>query len=546
MTTVRCPGAPGAVLCIACILFTAACSPADPDVSANKLLLKASGILEAAETETSPESKLGLLHKAKDTLHEIMERHPGSDVAIALATQQPVGEISLRELDDTIRVVTIDRELGELSSLVPSIGDRREVDAKHAAVNEARARINEIESLISVTSSEALTESERIHSLQPLSRHVLEIERSLCVESNVPACILMRAVAAAHSIRDAASQIMTLANLALAFAASEDAARARDALDKAKLPVARLGFGFNPEDRAPALAIGRMASAYAALDDVSDEETRTFVDAAVETANAIRNSVERPRALVAAASIQAKAGDMSGAGKTLGQATSAIDAIEDSQSKAELLARLSEVSETAGDVVELNPIDLLDQALTLAESIDSPDARLAAFGNIATAQASTHDTKGARKTFAKAVAIARTVDLRRGRARELARLASLQADAGLVDEARQTINEAIAAAEESSSDGLLVDPDVWLDIASAQARTGDTAGARESIGNLAAVILESEHFARLASVQADMNDVEKARASAARAVALAERTGRDEERSRSLVAVSEQLAQFRL
>ena len=546
MTTVRFSGAPVAILCVACILFTAACAPADPNVPANQLLLKATGFLEAAETETSPEAKLGLLQKAKDAFHEIMERHPGSDVAVALATRQSVGEISLRDLDDTIRVVTIDGKLGELSSLVPSIGDRREVDEKHAAVNEARARIDEIESLISDTNPEALIQSEQVHNLQSLSTHVLEVERSLCVESNVPTCILMRAVAAAHSIRDTTSQVMTLANLALAFAASEDAVRARDALDNATFPVAMLGIGSYPEDRKLAQAIGRMASAYAALDDVSDEETRTIVDAAVEAANAIQNPVERARALVGAASIQVKAGDLSGAGQTLGQATSAIDAIEDSLSKAELLARLSVVSATVGDAAGPNPNDLLDRALTIAESIDSPHARLAAFRNIATAQASTNDTNGARKNFAEAVAVARTVELRHGRAYRLAQLALLQANAGLADEARKTASEAIAAAEEFSPDGFSVDPDFWLDIASAQARTGDTASAQESIKKLAAVTLNSERLARLASVQANMNEVEKARTSAARAVALAEKTEWEDQRSRSLVAVSAQLAQFRL
>ena len=71
---------------------------AEDTAHANRLMIEAVKLVEASELEPSPEGKFRLLKQAHDTLVEIIERHPSSDLAVKLATGQRIGDISLSRL----------------------------------------------------------------------------------------------------------------------------------------------------------------------------------------------------------------------------------------------------------------------------------------------------------------------------------------------------------------------------------------------------------------------------------------------------------------
>ena len=81
---------------------------ADDDARANRLMVEAVNLIQASEREPSAVGKFGLLKQAHDNLVEIIDQCPSSDLAVRLATGQPVGIVSLsgvREAMERARVV---------------------------------------------------------------------------------------------------------------------------------------------------------------------------------------------------------------------------------------------------------------------------------------------------------------------------------------------------------------------------------------------------------------------------------------------------------
>ena len=91
------------VACVLCLL--ASLSLADDASQANRLLVEAVSLVRASELEPSAEGKLALLKRAHDNLVEIVERHPTTDLAVRLATGQPIGNISLAAVREAMRRV---------------------------------------------------------------------------------------------------------------------------------------------------------------------------------------------------------------------------------------------------------------------------------------------------------------------------------------------------------------------------------------------------------------------------------------------------------
>jgi hypothetical protein len=61
---------------------------------ANKLMVEASKLVQAAEGAQSAEEKLKLLDHASDKLNHIVERYPSTELAAKLAAGEPVGNMS--------------------------------------------------------------------------------------------------------------------------------------------------------------------------------------------------------------------------------------------------------------------------------------------------------------------------------------------------------------------------------------------------------------------------------------------------------------------
>lgn len=90
-------------LVVILVIVGVLCSPAWPsfagdDARANRLMIEAVKLIEASGREPSPEGRFRLLKQAHDTLVEIVDRHPSSDLAVKLATGQRIGDISLSRL----------------------------------------------------------------------------------------------------------------------------------------------------------------------------------------------------------------------------------------------------------------------------------------------------------------------------------------------------------------------------------------------------------------------------------------------------------------
>ena len=101
------------LVAFACMLCSLAWSSfADDNARANRLMIEAVKLIQASEREPSPDGKFRLLKQAHDSLVEIVDRHPSSDLAVKLATGQRVGDISLsrvREAMEQARVTEPER-----------------------------------------------------------------------------------------------------------------------------------------------------------------------------------------------------------------------------------------------------------------------------------------------------------------------------------------------------------------------------------------------------------------------------------------------------
>ena len=88
------------LVCALCLSIVPA--SADDVAQANKLLVEAVKLIQAAGTEQTPSEQIPLLEDALDKLNEIVKQHPTSDLAVKLITGQQIGNISLTELADAI------------------------------------------------------------------------------------------------------------------------------------------------------------------------------------------------------------------------------------------------------------------------------------------------------------------------------------------------------------------------------------------------------------------------------------------------------------
>ena len=110
-------------LALACLLAVPAA--ADDPAQANRLLVEAAQLVKAAESPAAASEKLALLEVAIAKLNEIIEHHPSSGLAVKLATNQPIGSLSLAELTGAVEAlrseVARQRPTGEESAAGPHL-----------------------------------------------------------------------------------------------------------------------------------------------------------------------------------------------------------------------------------------------------------------------------------------------------------------------------------------------------------------------------------------------------------------------------------------
>ena len=160
-------------------------------------------------------------------------------------------------------------------------------------------------------------------------------------------------------------------------------------------------------------------------------------------------------------------------------------------------------------------MELLSEALSIARSIESASDRAWALIDIAEAQASVGDTRGAQRTISEVLPIARSLKYASDRARALSAIAEAQASAGDTRGAQRTISEALPIARSLNNEYYRA----WAlgIIAEAQASAGDTRGAQRTISEalpIARSLEDADYRAWalgiIAEAQASVGDIQSA------------------------------------
>jgi len=215
---------------------------------------------------------------------------------------------------------------------------------------------------------------------------------------------------------------------------------------------------------------------------------------------------EHTRASIAIA--RARAGDVDGAQRT-------VSLIEDDSEKAFALSQIALAQARAKNFAD---------AVHTASALNDPDLRDQSFAWIANVQARAGDPLGAAQ-------LAHSIKNAQYRAQSLAYIADLTANGGHAGEARSAVQEALRAAEQAepreggagrsslaacASDEPEPPRDAALEsVALTQARTGDTAGALETINRMHDKSGRENMLATVAEYQARAGDFAGARASIA-------------------------------
>ena len=94
------------LLLIAVLCVPSAPLAADDSTQANRLLVEAMKLIQAAGTKQTATERLPLMESALAKLNEIVENHPSSDLAVKLITGQQIGDISLAGVVDAVEILS--------------------------------------------------------------------------------------------------------------------------------------------------------------------------------------------------------------------------------------------------------------------------------------------------------------------------------------------------------------------------------------------------------------------------------------------------------
>lgn len=94
------------LLLIAVLCVPSAPLAADDSTQANRLLVEAMKLIQAAGTKQTAPERLPLMESALAKLNEIVENHPSSDLAVKLITGQQIGDVSLAGVAHAVDVLS--------------------------------------------------------------------------------------------------------------------------------------------------------------------------------------------------------------------------------------------------------------------------------------------------------------------------------------------------------------------------------------------------------------------------------------------------------
>lgn len=135
---------------------------ADDPAQANRLLVEAVKLIQAAEQEQPASQKLAKLQSALAKLNQIMDDHPSSDVAVKLITDQEIGSLSLPKLMDAIQAAE-DKATNQLAhEILQAAGSREEVVAGLDEIADPEFRQKVLQEISSILSHSGLNLEEKL------------------------------------------------------------------------------------------------------------------------------------------------------------------------------------------------------------------------------------------------------------------------------------------------------------------------------------------------------------------------------------------------
>ena len=301
----------GIVLVVAALVFGIAAparTGADNDAAANRLLVETVGLVEQAEETESPGDRAAFYERALENLDEIVAQHPGSDLAVRLATGQEIGNLDRSKIERRWRLDAAEHCLTE---------------ANRACVLDLRLKIDE---RIEDSSQRAASRAETAASLagKGLFGEALETAATIGLGETRAWALGVIAVIQARDGRPAAAREI----IAQAFAA----------LDKGKS---------RPQIRV--FALGRIAEAQVAVGDAG--RARETFDQALANAISIKAAAARTTALIELAQSQFNGGEDASARRTTMRALKSASDIEDPAARAMPLAMVAGLEARGGDKV---------------------------------------------------------------------------------------------------------------------------------------------------------------------------------------------------
>jgi tetratricopeptide (TPR) repeat protein len=371
-----------------CILFVGATwATADDNTAANKIFVETVQLLNQAAT-AKPSEAIGLYEQALRNLDRIVAEYSSSNLAVQLASSQPIGQVSRAGIEKALGKAKCYQNPVASCVLAEALEIARDMTGevnRTGTPDAARLDPFRLRALTAIAGAQA--KAGDAQEASKVLTDTLEIARN--IKGEAPRGWLLAAIAEAQAKAGNLREALDLARnikddlwRAEAFRAIVEvqakAGNLREALDLTRNIK---------DDLWRARALRAIVEAQAKAGNIRD---------ALETARSIKNDYSRTEALSAAMIAQVKAGDAPEAAKLLAEALETARNIKEDGLRAGALRVIARAQMKVGDVREATKT--LVEALETSHNIKEDLSRSGALSAIAEAQARSGDVRDALET----------------------------------------------------------------------------------------------------------------------------------------------------
>ena len=375
------------VVFLAVVLVIGAAAPvrSGDDAGANRLLVEAVTLVEQAEAADAPGDRAELYRRALGVLDKIIADHPGSDLAVKLATGQPIGTLERAEVERQWRFSTLDQCVVEWDrlclldlTLEITLGITKEPNRSsiRSMIAQGQAEVGAF-TAANKTANSVEDLSFRVWALTSVAKPMAAA--GACIEAKE---LLDEAVALAASFDDSYERAWAYGVAGASQADAGDEAGAHHSIQQALEAFTEV---VDPLERV--LALISIAEAQAKANNVS--ESRRLLRSASEIVPAIDSRLGRVEVLTSIAWIEAQAGNRVDALRNLVEATREAHSVRPRYFRDKALSLVAHANGISGEY---------DAAFGLIEDITSPYWLAWALSMVAAAQAKIGDHAAARQT----------------------------------------------------------------------------------------------------------------------------------------------------